>query len=877
MTKLLRPSVTPLEGREVPALFVALAADGLTLRGYDSDAPATVLNTVTVNGLETGASLVGIDYRPSNGTLYGVSSDSKLYTVDAASGAATAVGGTFSTALSGTVFGVDFNPAADKLRVVSNTGQNMRINPITGAVVLTNGAIDPAQAYDAATYDAAVGGTPPAPALVATAYTQNPPVSGSTTAVTTQYVIDGALQLLSTQGKSSDIPQFLDPPTNSQPNLEFSSPNGGVLFAVDKLNFAPGTSNVGFDIQPGTDLALVAVGNKLYSINLGTAGTVSVGSLPAAASFRDIAVQPAAAGAGTFALTSATAAFPASRGPVLVTVTRTGGASLASSVNYATADGTAVAGTDYFPASGTLTFAPGEVSKQVPLYLPAGPTAASAAKTFTLTLTSVGGSTLGSPTAATVTIPATTGEVFAGTVGLDTDAYAFPAARTPISVTISRSGGLDRTATVDYRTVAGTAVAGTDFTAVTGTLSFGPGVASQTVVLSLPAGAGPTAARTFTLELTNPGTGVAVGGFDSAVVTIPAAGTTPGGLPPGNIVNGQPRVVQARAAVIGTPQFSVGSTNGSALIVNPDRTTAFTANAVLGGFTGSVRSATADFNNDGVADVVLGTGPGAASRVVVVNGSTGAVLFDVAPFEATFTGGVYVAAGDVTGDGVPELVITPDQGGGPRVRVYSGGTTAATFAPIADYLGIDDTSFRGGARPAVADVNGDGRPDVVVAAGFGGGPRVSAWDGTRVATGQAGGTTGLIWNFFVFEDTLRNGAFVSAGDVTGDGLADLVVGGGPNGGPRVSVFDGRTLLSGTPSNSTARAFDFFAGDSNDRSGVRVAVKDLDNDARGDLVTAAGTGRTVNGYLAAQLSNTPPIAAGFPYTAPDAGLTGVFVG
>src|SRR5205085_2766173 len=79
------------------------------------------------------------------------------------------------------------------------------------------------------------------------------------------------------------------------------------------------------------------------------------------------------------------------------------------------------------------------------------------------------------------------------------------------------------------------------------------------------------------------------------------------------------------------------------------------------GFAGGVRAAAADFNGDGVADVVAGTGPGGPTAVRVLDGATHAELFSVAPFEAAFTGGVYVAAGDLTGDGVPDLVITPDE------------------------------------------------------------------------------------------------------------------------------------------------------------------------------------------------------------------------
>src|SRR5205814_4741075 len=113
----------------------------------------------------------------------------------------------------------------------------------------------------------------------------------------------------------------------------------------------------------------------------------------------------------------------------------------------------------------------------------------------------------------------------------------------------------------------------------------------------------------------------------------------------------------------------------------------------FGGFAGGVRTAVGDVNGDGTDDLVAGTGPGTATQVVVLDGRDGKTqLFAVNPFEAGFTGGVFVATGDVNGDGVDDLVITPDKGGGPRVLVLDG----KTFAVLANFFGIDDPNFRGG-------------------------------------------------------------------------------------------------------------------------------------------------------------------------------------
>ena len=330
--------------------------------------------------------------------------------------------------------------------------------------------------------------------------------------------------------------------------------------------------------------------------------------------------------------------------------------------------------------------------------------------------------------------------------------------------------------------------------------------------------------------------------------------------------------VVSRPGMVGYSQFAVGADNGrtDVNVYNADGSGRFSSNAYPGTDNGA-RTAAADFTGDGVADVVVASGPGRTTSVVILDGVTQKVIFSIQPFEDGFTGGINVSAGDLTGDGIADLVITPDNGGGPRVRVFNG----KTFTQLADFFGIEDPNFRGGARTAVGDLNGDGTSDLVVAAGFGGGPRIAGFDGTSL-----GGTPlKLFSDFFAFEQQLRNGAYVAVGDLNGDGMADVITGGGPGGGPRVLVFDGRDLLTPVGGTQTPIA-NFFAGNPDNRSGIRLAVKDLDGDTKADLVVGAGAGagNHVTAYLGKTImaaTSTP--AAAYEFDPYQDFPGGVFVG
>jgi hypothetical protein len=215
-------------------------------------------------------------------------------------------------------------------------------------------------------------------------------------------------------------------------------------------------------------------------------------------------------------------------------------------------------------------------------------------------------------------------------------------------------------------------------------------------------------------------------------------------------------------------------------------------------FTGGVNVAAGDVDGDGVADVVVGAGPGGGPAVSVFSGKTGALLTSFFAFDSAFTGGVRVAAGDVDRDGHADIVAGAGAGGGPAVKVFSGrdGTVLTSFFAF-------DPSFTGGVYVVAGDIDGDGAAEVVAGAGAGGGPNVRVFRGTDAA---------LLQDYFAYAPGVTFGVRVGAADLTGDGRAEIVTGTGPGGGPDVQVRDGRTL---------GVVAEFFAFDPSDLNGVYV--------------------------------------------------------
>ena len=313
------------------------------------------------------------------------------------------------------------------------------------------------------------------------------------------------------------------------------------------------------------------------------------------------------------------------------------------------------------------------------------------------------------------------------------------------------------------------------------------------------------------------------------------------------------------------------------------------------GFAGGARVAVGDVTGDGIADTIAAAGPG-GNQVLVFDGVTGDQIASVQPFEDGFVGGLNVTAGDLTGDGKADIVVSADQGGGARVIVFDGAAlstgaavTIADFIGLADLAGRTDDAFRGGARVALGDITGDGVLDLIVGAGFLGGPRVTIWDGVTVIAAEGGAPAGNpIANFFAFEASLRNGVYVAAGDITADGVDDVILGAGPGGGPRVRVADGAALFAAmsdlsldNPARAGLTVANFFAGDSTTRGGIHVAGRDLDADGLSEVITGSGdlVPSEVRVYAGTELAANPTNPATEDVIDPFAGVfaDGVFVG
>ena len=232
---------------------IGLTDDG-RLVSFKARSPEKTRDIGSVKGLTgTDTALIGIDFRVQDGKLYGVGNGGGVYTIDPETAEATFVNA-LTVPLAGTVFGVDFNPAADRLRIISDTGQNLAHNVNAGGVTAANGAL---------TYTVPPATSVPASGVTAAAYTNNDLNQPNTG--TTLFDLDTTMDQIVIQ----------------------SPPATGILVATGKLGVDAATG-AGFDIYSqlangvtvaNFPFATLSVNGKyrFYAINATTGQAFSLG------------------------------------------------------------------------------------------------------------------------------------------------------------------------------------------------------------------------------------------------------------------------------------------------------------------------------------------------------------------------------------------------------------------------------------------------------------------------------------------------------------------------------------------------------------------------------------------------------------------------
>jgi hypothetical protein len=306
-----------------------------------------------------------------------------------------------------------------------------------------------------------------------------------------------------------------------------------------------------------------------------------------------------------------------------------------------------------------------------------------------------------------------------------------------------------------------------------------------------------------------------IGGTGANDVTLTVASVTPSQpATPQPMVAGQPalnKFTAIGADAGGGPLVTITFANGTY--------TSFFAYA--SSFTGGVRVALGDINGDGSTDVITGAGPGGGPQVNVysVNTLSGVVTLQSSFFAfsaPSFTGGVYVAAGNANGDFYDDVIVGAGATGGSRVQVYAGSATGVvTSSTLNDFFAYSP-AFTGGVVVAAGDRNADFDDEVITAPASNGGYNIKSFD-----CNGTGNSPIVVDNFFAFNDTTSVGGLsLAVGYFNSGGVADLVVG-TSNAGYGVILDSATSGIAGVPFEDFTGAI--RAGVAEDSTGQDYAV------------------------------------------------------
>lgn len=252
------------------------------------------------------------------------------------------------------------------------------------------------------------------------------------------------------------------------------------------------------------------------------------------------------------------------------------------------------------------------------------------------------------------------------------------------------------------------------------------------------------------------------------------------------------------------------------------------------GFTGTVLVATGDVFGSPTDDLVVSVGLGGPPHVKVYEGDsvlagTPREVVSFLVFGAGFTGGVFVATGDIMFGGKKELIVGANAGAGPNVRVFNvaaGGAGTQIPGPLGSFFAFDP-AFRGGVRVAAADLNQSTispGEELVAAVGKGTVPRVNVFNGSG----------SMFTTFLAYDAAFRDGVFVAAGQLDGDSAQEIVVGAGSNARSDVRIYE----INPTTGAQTLQA-NFLGYVDNFFGGVRVGLVDITGDGALDVMLGPG--------------------------------------
>jgi len=827
----------------VPSAAFALVGGDLV--GFDTSNPATAASPLAVSGIAVGEQLVAIDIRPQNGILYGLTSNNsgavRLYAISGRTGVATPLTSTpvqFDDGLNpvpitGASFDIDFNPALDRLRVVTDGGFNFRINPNTGTI------IDGDAVASGTNPDGAINGGPTT--VDGTAYTNNTQNAASTT----QYTLDATTKMLYIQATPDSGTQVAGRP---------------VTVDGAPLNFVEVT---GFDIPIGVNAspsnsAAVGIGYAFltsggtvgfYSIDLSTGAAVKIGFLPPSASPEiSLAIRSDAGGSPFVALSADSTELI--RG---LTTSPSNSATVAIS---GVAIGETLIGIDFRPATGQLMGLGVNATADTGTLYILDP------QTGTATPVGVSGSIALRDTAnAVVDLPPTTAgygidfnptsDFLRITTGTGLNFRINPSTGTAFDSDPVSPGNQPDTA-INGLPVGSTGIAATAYTNSYGgalattqyTLDAG---SNQLYIQNLPNSGTQTLPKAITLN----GAVLdfdAIGGFDiepnvsvdasngpvvsgSGIAALTVAGISQLyriDLATGNatLLGGVGTSPLGGFAVGDNPSGSVGFSLGAYSVLETGGTLVITLQRT-GGLTGSATvevdatgGTATSANYSGLpASVTFLDGQATATIALTIlndalTSTDRTILLSLTRVDIGGTVGPTSSAVVTIRDTTSALrLVSSGPGSVPVVRQFD--ANGALKREIVAY----DPSFRGGFVSVEADLDGDGAPEIITGAGPGGGPHIRVFDGVTGAVKA---------EFFAFAPTFQGGVSLAVGDINLDGIDDIIVGAGAGGGPHVRVFDGRTFLE---------IRSFFAYAANFLGGVNVASGDATGDGADDIITS----------------------------------------